>query len=117
MFSCEEPPANSGEQALIFPDSNVSYKKHVQPLFNKYCNNAGCHDQQYSDRHFNLISWGGFMIAQRRIVYAGFPDNSPLILRSEGTLFGPQMPLNRPSLKKNYLNGLRKWVQEGAKDN
>lgn len=57
------------------------------------------------------------MIAPRRIVNAGFPDNSPLILRSEGALFGPQMPLNRPPLKKNYLNGLRIWVREGAKDN
>ncbi len=120
LISCKDEVTNNGNNGttIVFPDSNVSFKKHLLPLFNQRCNTSGCHNQRYPDREFDLMSYGGFMIAPRVIVYEGAPDNSPLILSVEGTNpNSARMPLNKPPLTNNQIRGLRIWIFEGALNN
>ncbi|MBS4027475.1 MAG: hypothetical protein KGZ58_02465 [Ignavibacteriales bacterium] len=116
---CKESVTDDNPKNIVFPDSNVSFEQHVQPLFHRQCNTSGCHDRGTHDlRGFDLESYQGFMSAtvQRQIVFSGAPDNSPLIQRVEGTI-GRRMPLNRTPLNQNQLKGLRSWVADSAKYN
>jgi hypothetical protein len=120
LASCKDTVTNNGNNGntIVFPDSNVSFRKHVLPLFHQRCNTNGCHNQRYPDRDFDLATYGGFMIAPRVIVYEGSPDNSPLILSVEGTNpTSSRMPLNKPPLTNNQIRGLRIWIFEGALNN
>jgi len=49
-------------------------------------------------------------------VIMGKPDESILVLRIEGRLLS-RMPLNRPALTQNQINGIRTWIAEGALNN
>ena len=115
LFSGCKDSVTDNENKIVFPDSNVSFRKHVQPLFNISCALSECHEKQYPNRNFDLRSYSGFMYAPG-IVYDSFPDNSKLIQRVEGTV-EPQMPLYQKPLNSNQKKGLRKWVLEGAKNN
>src|SRR5207244_13035882 len=45
-------------EEIIFPDTNVSFARHVQPFLTLSCNNAGCHDAARSDNgDVALTSW------------------------------------------------------------
>ena len=116
LSGCKDTLTNNGNKnQIVFPDSNVSYRKHVQPLFNLGCALSDCHDKQYPDRNFDLRSYSGFMYSPG-IVYDSVPENSKLIQRVEGTVL-PQMPPYQKPLNKNQQQGLRKWVAEGAQNN
>jgi len=116
FLGCEDTITNNnGNTKIIFPSTNISYRKHVQPLFNVSCAFSDCHDKQYPGRNFDLTSYSGLMYTPG-IVVDSFPDLSKLIQSVEGELI-PRMPLNRDTLNSNQLKGLRQWVLEGAKNN
>jgi hypothetical protein len=102
---------------IVFPTSNVSYARHVQPLFNQACAFSGCHGggggQQSS---LLLTSYDNVMFTTMKVVERNLPDQSILVQRIEGKI-GPRMPLYRPALETNQLNGIRIWINEGALNN
>lgn len=103
---------------VVFPDSLVSYRDHVQVLFNQTCAIATCHEGSTPAGDLNLTSYTNTMFGVNGapIVFVGNPDASPLVMRIQGTA-GVRMPLNRNPLNQNQINGIRKWIQEGAQDN
>lgn len=103
---------------VIFPDSLVSYRDHVQVLFNQTCALATCHEGSTPAGDLNLTSYSNTMFGVNGapIVFVGNPDASPLVMRIQGTA-GVRMPLNRNPLNENQINGIRKWILEGAQDN
>jgi mono/diheme cytochrome c family protein len=100
---------------LNFPESNVSYSQHVQTLFNIRCNYASCHGAGTTTNRLVLVS---YYDATRYpgIISQGNPDNSVLNQRLEGRL-GSQMPRVGDPLSSSFINGVRTWVREGAKNN
>ena len=117
LVSCEDetsgPGPNSGD--IIFPESNVSYAEHVQPLFNSSCALSGCHDTATKAGDLSLESFRE-ATARPGIIVPREPDVSVLVQSIEGT-FQPRMPLNRPPLSENQIKGIRKWILEGANNN
>ncbi len=104
---------------IVFPDTGtVRYSTHVQPLFDCSCAFVGCHGADTKEaRGFSLDDYDNFMTgAPRQVIYRGNPDASPLILRVEGRL-GARMPPDRPPLNQNQINGLRRWIAQGAQLN
>lgn len=101
---------------VVFPDSNVSFAAHVQPLFTQTCAIPGCHDDGQNQSQLRLTSYSSTVVEIPGIVVPGNPDNSVLVWRIEGTQ-GVRMPLNRNPLNSNQIRGIRKWIEEGASPN
>lgn len=98
------------------PDSNISYSKHIQPIFNYSCTAAGCHDDQSKAGGLSLTSYQN-TTASYVYVYPGNPDASLLVLSVEGKSIYPMPPPGRPPLTQKQIKAIRVWVAEGAKNN
>lgn len=112
-FGCEDTvrPAD-----IVFPDVNVSYSQHVQPLFDQTCAFSGCHNDATRAGNLSLTSYHN--LTQRPdIVFPGNPESSLLYIRISSQQLGPQMPMNRPPLNRNQQQGIRTWINEGAENN
>jgi hypothetical protein len=101
---------------IVFPPSNVSYGKYVQPLFLQECAIPGCHTQDAPAGNLSLESygtWGPLIIIPKDTV------NSSLVWSIEAKNGQPLMPPKGTdlSLTINQINGLNQWIYEGAKDN
>jgi hypothetical protein len=104
-IQCSDSSGPTGSN-IVFPPNNVSFGAHVQPLFNDNQPAAGLRLTSYDNLVFNPL----------QVVIQGKPDESILVLRIEGRL-GSRMPLNRPALTQNQINGVRTWIAEGALNN
>lgn len=113
IFGCDDTTGPGAD--IVFPDVNVSYSQHVQPLFNQTCALSGCHDDATAQRGLSLTSYTNLTTHPGTVV-PGDPDASILYLRITGQI-SPQMPLNRPPLNQNQQQGIRTWIEEGAENN
>ena len=117
LYSCSESTGPNEGFNLVFPDSNVSFSEHVGALFNARCTGP-CHAGGAPEAGLNLTSpsYGSIMNHIPRLVTAGQSNNSLLIQRLDGRI-QPQMPFNSTPITSNQLNGIKKWIDEGALNN
>lgn len=108
---CNDPVVSSGKN-IVFPDSNVSYQYHVQPLLRYTCNYPGCHDvnNPIMATYFDLV-----IASAGSMVRPGDPDRSRLIYILEAN--EPHFPYVYWEITENQRKGLRKWIEEGAQNN
>lgn len=120
-LACKDEAATDPSD-IVFPATNVSYGKHVQPLFNKACAFSGCHGPDtFLQRGYSLDSYENLTPgAAHELVIPGNPDNSKLIWSIEG-INGydgtRRMPMNLTPLNANQIDGMRRWIAEGARNN
>jgi len=107
------------DREINFPDSNVSYQNHVQPFLNLKCSYRYCHsaedmaDARIMSDYFNLFS-----TANAGLIIPGNPEQSRIIQilrgnpRHKGTYDFPA-----GYFSDNNINGMVKWIQDGAKFN
>ncbi len=99
---------------IVFPDSNVSYQNHVQPLLSLSCAYTGCHNDETAAANLKLTNY--FALFQHAgLVVPLKPDNSTLIQTLEGTL--PHRATYYQNATDAQKKGMRLWVKEGAKNN
>ncbi|MBI3579075.1 MAG: hypothetical protein HY276_11070 [Ignavibacteriales bacterium] len=117
-FSCKDEVANPDTNPIVFPDANVSYSKHVEALFQQRCALAGCHAGGNAQAGLDLLqpSYSKLINHQPRLVVSGASNNSLIVQRIDGRV-PPQMPFNQAPLTTNQINGIRKWIDEGAQNN
>lgn len=116
IWTCTDTVSIGGSD-IIFPDTGtVSYARHVQPLFDLKCNFSGCHSREtFNERGgWDLTEYGRFAITGQNIVIPGDPDNSRLNRAVEGRTPGKEMPRGNYPLPQNQIQGLRRWVLQGA---
>ena len=98
---------------IVFPATNISYEKLVQPLFNIGCTiGTGCHNTQGQPP--DLTSYGLWKL-DPGVIMAGDTNNSRFVWCIEARPGSPLMPPAR-ALSENQIHGLTRWVAEGAKD-
>ncbi len=116
LSSCKD--SGTGVSQIIFPDTNVSYGKHVQPLFNQECAVPGCHTQETRAGNLSLETYSD-AIAAPLIIIPKDTVNSVLVWSIEAKNGQPHMPPagSNLSLTSNQIHGLRQWISEGARDN
>ena len=117
LQSCKDsnPTGPGGSPStIVFPDSNVSYSAHVQPLFDQACAFAGCHDDGSNQSPLILSRSGNNVRIIPGIAVPGNPDASTLVLRIQGSV-GQRMPPNGNPLNQNQIAGIRAWIKEGAR--
>jgi hypothetical protein len=102
---------------IVFPDSNVSFSQHVEPLFQQGCVFSSCHGTASAGGlNLEAPAYSKLMNHQPRLVVSMSSDNSLLVQRLDGRV-QPQMPLNRTPLNSNQIKGIRRWIDEGALNN
>ncbi len=100
----------------------VSFRKNIQPLFNDYC--VSCHApgaKGFDASGLDLRSYQGLMAGTRfgPVVKPGDSLGSTLITLIEGRGHpAVNMPYDiKGTLSKRNMALLKRWVDEGAKDN
>ena len=102
---------------VVFPEKNISYDRQVQPLFNIACATTNCHDRLTRQSNVDLSSYAGLKGSPYGIVIAKDTSNSRLIWCIKGQPgSSPMPPPPLPSLNINQIQGLTRWIYEGATD-
>ncbi len=114
LISCDDQLNLPSDEDI--PSTNVSYNKHIQPIFNARCATAGCHDDQTKAAGLSLTSYQS-TTSSYIFVFPGNPDASLLVLSVEGRSQYPMPPPGRPPLTQKQIKAIRTWVAEGAKNN
>ncbi len=115
-WNCEET-ITGGSADIVFPDSNVSYGRHVEPLFIRTCAFSPCHSHDAMADGLSLENYQDAISSKSGVILPGDTTNSRLIWRIEGKHNTVQMPLNRPALTDNQKRGLKIWILENARNN
>jgi hypothetical protein len=110
--SCKD----TGTELTDIPSSNVSYSEHIQPVFDRFCESSGCHNDQNRAGNLSLTSWAN-TTSSYLVVAPGLPASSKLVWHITGTSLPLMPPLGWPALNTNQINGIKTWVKEGAKNN
>ncbi len=115
--SCEDTTTNSisNIDKIVFPESNISYYKTIQPLFNIGCATEGCHDLKTKASNLDLSDYLGLKQRFYDVVIVKDTSKSRLIWSIEGQYGTAPMPPQR-SLTVNQIRGFKKWIMEGATD-
>ena len=118
VSSCKDQVTDPNVNPIVFPDANISYSKHVDPLFQQRCALGSCHAGSSAQAGLDLFapSYSSLINHQPRLVNPGASNNSLLAQRIDGRL-APQMPYMSQPLNTNQINGIKKWIDEGAKNN
>jgi hypothetical protein len=111
--SCDDSLTSSDIDNLVMPDSNVSYRMHIAPVFEVKC--VPCHNSQKSEAGLDLSSWVN-ATRDPTIIFPGSDSTSILVFTIEKIPPYAPMPPNE-WLKKNHIDGIRTWIREGAKNN
>lgn len=117
VWSCKDQITGPDLSAIVFPSSNVSYSKQVQPLFDRGCGgqNNACHGPEtLADRDY---AFDNYLDATHKvgIIVRGSPDGSLLNQTIEGKAPPKMPPDNVLQLNQNQITGMRTWVAEGAR--
>jgi len=111
--SCDDSLTSSDIDNLVMPDSNVSYRMHIAPVFEVKC--VPCHNSQKSEAGLDLSSWVN-ATRDPTIIFPGSDSTSILVFTIEKIPPYAPMPPNE-WLKRNHIDGIRTWIREGAKNN
>lgn len=115
--SCKDTITGDGDINVVFPDSNVRYLAHVQTLFDQGCAFSGCHASDDPADGLILETYQDALSSKIGVIIPGDTAGSRLIWRVEGTHGVRRMPLDRTPLNQNQIDGLRRWILEGARNN
>ena len=117
FVSCEDTSTNtiSDIDKIVFPESNISYNRIIQPLFNIGCATDGCHDVKTKASNLDLSAYVGIKQRFYDVVIVRDTSASRLIWSIEGRVGSAPMPPQRP-LTANQIRGFKKWIMEGATD-
>jgi hypothetical protein len=115
------PSSQSATKSPITDE--VSFSNNVQPILHDYC--VSCHSpggKGYIKSGLDLTSYQGLMKGTRfgKVVIPGNSQDSTFTKLLTGTNKGLKMPMGLNSsgtLDRQYILILRRWVNQGAKDN
>ena len=108
--------SSTGQTDIVFPDSNISYIRYVQPLFNLKCNFSGCHDDGTQAGGLSLTNYFS-AISVPGVIVPKDTAHSILVQRITGAIQPMMPPPPSSPLTQNQIQGLKKWIAEGAKYN
>ncbi len=114
LGGCRESAVQPHPPAVVFPDSNVSFRLHVRPFLRHSCALVGCHS---SDTRGGGVALEEYEQLWERpgLIIPGQPDASVLQQVLEGRL--PHLPDLRTLSTENQRRGMRRWITEGARNN
>jgi hypothetical protein len=116
FWGCKDTVTSEDLDKNIIPGSQVSFSKHIQPIFNVKCSFSGCHDDKTKAGSLSLTSWTNVVVPG--VVNPSDTTTSRLIWAIEGQLgASPMPPVGYLPLTTNQRAGIKTWILEGAKNN
>lgn len=115
-YGCDDTITNEQLDNVDIPDENVSYNDHILPLMMGKCAYSHCHSDEMRAGGLSLTSYIA-TTADYTIVTPYNPDNSRLVWAIEGTGVYPMPPIGYPVFTPDQIQGVRTWIEEGAKNN
>jgi hypothetical protein len=111
--ACKDSTTTPGDE-IIFPAKNVSYMESVQPYFDMRCAVSGCHEDMTRAGNLSLTSY--INCTARPGIVVPFNSKASLLMQKiDGRL--PHPPSVPILINQNQLDGIRIWIDEGAKNN
>ncbi len=118
LVGCGDGITDISNIKVVFPDTGkVSYFNNVQPFLNQRCAYSGCHSD------FNLAG-GRSMSSYFRLFESAnlglvIPNNaySSVLYQVVNGTNNHLYRLNLPIANQNQINGIQKWIDQGAADN
>ncbi len=110
-YGCDNT-TSSGDSNIVFPSEKIDYIQHVQPFLKFNCGYSGCHSSFTKaaglsvDDYFSVMSYMGLVIPLQ-------PDASTIVQILENKL-PHSVFFYRGNITQNQIQGLRKWIEEGA---
>ncbi|MBI4547592.1 MAG: beta-propeller fold lactonase family protein [Ignavibacteriae bacterium] len=98
--------------------STIKYSQHVQPLLNRSCSTASCHDVSARAAGLSLASWHDLIKGSNHgeVIVPAHPSRSLLTRLFDGTALRKQHPTMQSSLSEIEINFLKRWITEGCKN-
>ncbi|HZY10904.1 MAG TPA: beta-propeller fold lactonase family protein [Bacteroidota bacterium] len=103
--------------------TQINFSSHILPIFEGNCLTASCHNTNNAAGGLILNSWENIFRGSRSgaVIVSGNPSMSHLIQvintdTSISPVSFPQMPLGRNPLQKEQVLFLKRWIDEGAKN-
>jgi len=115
VASCDTGPTSGIPTNIVFPDQNVSYSGHVQPLFDASCATSGCHDEFSQAGNLQLRSYFD-LFRSSGIVLPGDSLRSILSQVMSDRLPHTATPISFVA-DLNQRRGVSRWIHEGALNN
>lgn len=118
FLSCDDTLNESNIDDVIIPDKNVSYNEYIQPVLTIKCSTSGCHNNESMAGGYSVTSWSN--VVTPGIVNPGNVETSILVWRIEGIgveIMPPIGNLLSKPLTQNQVEGIKTWIEEGAKSN
>jgi hypothetical protein len=115
LTGCKDQGVDVDER--IIPDQNVSWSQHIQPVLEFHC--VPCHNEQTREAGLSLTSWAS-ATSDLSVIVPFNADNSKLVWAVEGrsgVFFMPPIGSPYKPLNQNQINGIKIWINEGAKSN
>lgn len=114
LNACDDiiKPDDSLEK-IVFPETLISYNRHVQPVFNIACATSECHDVNTKASNLDLSDYLGIKQRFYDVVIVRDTAASRLIWYITGRSGSDQW--HRP-LNPNQVRGFKQWIMEGATD-
>jgi hypothetical protein len=98
-----------------FPDSNLSFSRHIRPIFEENCTSSGCHAMVNPAAGLDLETPAPtFMSNDGPVVFPFDAEHSILYLIIDVGYNGIRMPLNGNYLDKEQIQAIKTWINEGA---
>ncbi len=120
--SCGESPT---EPPIKLPAESepVLFSKHIQPIFQRSCSGEGCHMNGHSGGTLKLDTWDDVVAGSKTsgavVPFAGSKSMLFQHINTEGYLgpiAEPRMPVSRDPLPVEQIEAIKRWIDEGAKN-
>jgi len=116
IFICSCTNSTSNTNQIEIPESNVSFQKHILPILKNTCGLSYCHGEVSPQANVEIYDYYSLTTSYNgALVIPGNPDGSVLVQIITYKL--PHNPFLKWKLSTNQVNGIIKWISEGAKNN
>lgn len=114
VWACDRTITDPAE--IVIPSSNVSFERHLLPVFNLTCNSAGCHSTDSRAGGVALTSYFEVVFNAPGLVVAKNPDRSVLmrVIDFNSVTHLPHRQSFQTRITQNHIDGVRTWIREGA---
>ena len=122
-YSCKDSGTNPQDKEFVLPDSNLTFDDVGPMLLAKCGSNSGCHNPTDKAGGLDITNYQAIMLHRVQsefgsaiLVIPGSGEASFLYQILLQTSLGiPRMPKDGPFLNSNNINGVRIWINEGAR--
>lgn len=127
LAACSKPYNENPTSPSPLDSTGVSFSKQIQPIFTANCALSGCHaganpqdgmSLETGKAYANIVNQPNIEYGNYLIVEPYYADSSYLYFKITGNpIAGPRMPYGKSPLPDSLIQGIKDWINQGAKDN